>query len=232
ERALCTHTLHNAVHGYAHHVAHTALLGPASTKHAHVLSLLLTELAKPAPERVDWVFWFDAGVVVLNPWVGLELFLPPAGDGLDGVEMLCQEGRGLAVFAVRVAEWAVRLFGAVVAEAGVDGDGDGVLRRLRGGERWRGGVVAVPGHWFGDDSVARTETPSSSSSSSSPRKPSPLRPGVFVAHFSTLSTDTQTPAAKSKRRMQFWLQRAEQHLPAWEVPVALTGYPQSVDAFW
>jgi hypothetical protein len=55
ERALRGHDRHNEIHGYSMHVLREQTLSEFWSKPAYILQLLLTELAKPAPERLKWL---------------------------------------------------------------------------------------------------------------------------------------------------------------------------------
>ncbi|KAJ7284082.1 galactosyl transferase GMA12/MNN10 family protein [Mycena rebaudengoi] len=96
------------MHGYHHFIDRERLVDEvfnpnppwgAWSKPAYVLSLLLTELAKPPEERLEWLFWFDADTIIANP-------TDPARV-MDGIN----DG----IFAIRVHRWSVELISAVVA---------------------------------------------------------------------------------------------------------------------
>jgi hypothetical protein len=55
ERALKGHDRHNEMHGYSMHVLREQTLSEFWSKPAHILQVLLAELAKPAPERLKWL---------------------------------------------------------------------------------------------------------------------------------------------------------------------------------
>jgi hypothetical protein len=67
DRALQTHQVQNELHGYIHHIASYELVSDISeydsqdrprgawSKPAYLLGLIVTELAKPAAERLEWI---------------------------------------------------------------------------------------------------------------------------------------------------------------------------------
>jgi hypothetical protein len=84
------------------------------SKHAFLLTILGAELAKPAAERLEWLFWHDRDTILMNPNVPLEVFLPPNQD-VNLVVTNDRHGLNNGVFLVRVNEWAVRLFAAALS---------------------------------------------------------------------------------------------------------------------
>ncbi|KAG7131252.1 hypothetical protein HYQ45_010117 [Verticillium longisporum] len=106
------------MHGYHHYIATNQAVGDlieneadrrpqgAWTKPAYLLSLIVAELEKPEDERLEWIFWFDADTVVVNPSTPLEVFLPPKSDeDLASVHLLIAanwDGLNSGAFALRV----------------------------------------------------------------------------------------------------------------------------------
>lgn len=61
--------------------------------------------------------WHDADIVVMNPEIPLDIFIPPSPE-FSYVNLLYTNDRnGLnnGVFLIRVNEWAIRLLSAVIA---------------------------------------------------------------------------------------------------------------------
>ncbi|KAH8895282.1 hypothetical protein GQ53DRAFT_855518 [Thozetella sp. PMI_491] len=130
-RAIKSHHVQNLIHGYKHYLAGKEAVGelvehdrynrPAGawTKPAYLLSIIVTELQKEENQRLEWVFWFDADTVVLNPYTPLELFTPPKSDrDLEDIHLLISsnwDGLNSGVFALRVHTWSVSLLSAVLA---------------------------------------------------------------------------------------------------------------------
>ena len=118
ERCVRTHEQHDKVHGYRLHILRQQLMDDVWSKPAYILSLLLRELSKPESERLDWLFWVDADTVIMNPYVPIETFLPPPGTEFDDIYLMYSNdwnGLNNGVFPIRVNQWAVQLFAAIVS---------------------------------------------------------------------------------------------------------------------
>ncbi|KAH8899926.1 hypothetical protein GQ53DRAFT_709197 [Thozetella sp. PMI_491] len=130
-RAMQSHATHNNMHGYQHFIAkytavsslieHDSRNRPkgAWTKPAYILSVMVAELEKEEDERLEWLFWFDADTIVLNPYTPLEIFLPPKSrKDLEDVHLLLSanwDGLNSGAFALRVHPWSVSFLSAVLA---------------------------------------------------------------------------------------------------------------------
>ncbi|KAH8817386.1 galactosyl transferase gma12 mnn10 family protein [Xylogone sp. PMI_703] len=129
ERALRTHAVQNKIHGYVHHIAKNEVVGNlieaeskgmpkgAWSKPALLLSVIVAEMAKPEKERLEWVFWFDADTIILNPLTPLEVFLPLDDDPtMAEVHMLIAsnwDGLNSGVMAFRVHPWSVSVLSII-----------------------------------------------------------------------------------------------------------------------
>ncbi|KAH7349611.1 hypothetical protein B0T11DRAFT_321490 [Plectosphaerella cucumerina] len=130
-RSLKTHERQNELHGYQHFIASEQAVSDliendsrhrpkgAWTKPAYLLSLIVAELQKPEEERLEWLFWFDADTLVMNPHTPLEAFLPPADDPeLKPMHLFMAsnwDGLNSGAFALRVHPWSASLMSAVLA---------------------------------------------------------------------------------------------------------------------
>ncbi|KAE9369923.1 glycosyltransferase family 34 protein [Stipitochalara longipes BDJ] len=126
-----THQVQNELHGYIHHITSYELVSDLSeydsqnrprgawSKPAYLLGLIVSELAKPADERLDWIFWFDADTIVLNPHTPLEIFLPPSSiPELENIHLLMaknMDGLNSGAFVLRVHPWSVSILSTVLA---------------------------------------------------------------------------------------------------------------------
>jgi hypothetical protein len=223
ERAIRTHEEHDRLHGYRLHVLRQQLLDDVWSKPAYILSLLLRELAKPESERLDWLFWVDADTVILNPHVPIETFLPPPGSEFEDVYLLYSNdwnGLNNGVFPVRVNQWAVKLFTAIVAYRHYKPDMPLVFRdqsamdNVMKEPQFVNNIVQAPQRWFNAYQGEHNET----------LAPFQIRRGDLLVHFAGVPN--------REERMGYWLDRAEQHLDDWEVPVKSTSYPQERKDFW
>ncbi|KAK3681525.1 hypothetical protein LTR37_020868 [Vermiconidia calcicola] len=222
ERCIRTHEQHDKVHGYRLHVLRQQLMDDVWSKPAYILGLLLREMAKPESERLDWLFWADADTVILNPNIPIETFLPPPGDFDDIYLMYSNDWNGLnnGVFPIRVNQWAVHLFSAIVSYRHFKPEDPLVFRdqsamnSLMQEPEFAKHIVQAPQRWFNAYQGEHNET----------LQPFQIRRGDLLVHFAGV------PAREE--RMGYWLDRAEQHLDDWEVPVKSTSYPQEARDFW
>ena len=223
ERCIRTHEQHDKVHGYRLHVLRQQLMDDVWSKPAYILSLLLRELSKHESERLDWLFWVDADTVILNPYVPIETFLPPSGTEFDDVYLMYSNdwnGLNNGVFPIRVNQWAVQLFAAIVSwrhfnpEDPLQFRDQSAMNSLMQEPAFARHIVQAPQRWFNAYQGEHNET----------LQPFQVRRGDLLVHFAGV------PAREE--RMQYWLERAEQHMDDWEVPVKSTSYPQEARDFW
>ncbi|KAF4554186.1 Hypothetical protein D9617_5g070630 [Elsinoe fawcettii] len=222
ERALKTHIVHDRMHGYPLHVLRHGMLDDVWSKPAYILNLLLRELAKPEQERLQWLLWVDADTILLNPYVPVETFLPPSPEFDDVNILVTRDWNGLnnGVFPVRVCQWSVELFAAIVSyrfyrpEAPLVFRDQSAMDELLKDARFKGNVVWAPQRWFNAYQGEHNET----------LAPFQVRRGDFLVHFAGVGD--------RESRMLYWLERTEQHLPDWEIEVRHTSYPGEAREFW
>ena len=223
ERALRSHEDHDALHGYRLHVLRQQLLDDVWSKPAYVLSLLLRELPKPESERLEWLFWVDADTVILNPYVPIEIFLPPRKPEFEETYLLyANDWNGLNndVFLVKVNQWAVKFFSAIVSYRHYKPTEKLAFRDQSAMDKvmkepyFVNNVVQAPQRWFNAYQGEHNET----------LAPFQIRRGDLLVHFAGVPNREQ--------RMGYWLDRAEEHLEDWGVPVKSTSYPQERKEFW
>jgi hypothetical protein len=224
ERALRSHEDHDALHGYRLHVLRQQVLDDVWSKPAYVLSLLLRELSKPESERLEWLFWADADTVILNPYVPLEIFLPPRKPEFEETYLLyANDWNGFlnnGVFLVKVNQWAVKFFSAIVSyrhykpKEKLAFRDQGAMGKVMKEPYFVNSVVQAPQRWFNAYQGEHNET----------LAPFQIRKGDLLVHFAGVPDREQ--------RMGYWLDRAEHHLEDWEVPVKSTSYPQEREDFW
>ncbi|KAI7128283.1 hypothetical protein KC352_g31697, partial [Hortaea werneckii] len=77
EAAIRTHDEHNRLHGYEMKVLREKVVSSFWSKPAYLLATLVDELAKPAEVRTEWIMWTGPDIILLNPQIPLEVFLPP-----------------------------------------------------------------------------------------------------------------------------------------------------------
>ena len=223
ERCVRTHEQHDKVHGYRLHILRQTLMDDVWSKPAYILSLLLRELSKHESERLDWLFWVDADTIILNPYIPIETFLPPPGTEFDDVYLMYSNdwnGLNNGVFPIRVNQWSVQLFAAIVSYRHYNPKDPLVFRdqsamnTLMQEPEFAKHIMQAPQRWFNAYQGEHNET----------LQPFQVRRGDLLVHFAGI------PARET--RMQYWLERAEQHLDDWEVPVKSTSYIQEARDFW
>ncbi|KAJ6059797.1 hypothetical protein N7444_003436 [Penicillium canescens] len=189
-RALKTHEEHSRKFGYPMHVLQSGILDDVWTKPAFLLSLILEELVKPKTERLEWIFWFDADTVVMNPNIPIELFLPPA-DFPDIHVIFSKDWNGLnnGVFPIRVHPWSVELLSAVIAYPHyfpntqlVFRDQSALGKLLENDDYFRNSTIYAPLRWFN----AYRGAPDGSLNDYIPPE-FQLRKGDFLVHFAGTS---------------------------------------------
>ena len=157
ERALLSHKEHDERYGYKHFVQRRGAIEGAWSKHAYLIHILVQELNKGPTERLDWLFWHDADVVLLNGLTPLEVFLPPDDGEWGHINFLAaNDGGGLndGVFFVRVCEWSIYLFAAVLSyptyhpKVHLRYDEQTALEFVLGDKQWKNNTLHVPQRWF------------------------------------------------------------------------------------
>ena len=221
ERALLTHTAHNERHGYLMYVLRQTILDDVWTKPAFILSLLLDELAKPEDQRLEWLFWVDADTILLNPYIPIEIFLPP--EEWEDVNLLISHdynGVNNGVFPIRVQPWSAELLSAVVAFRHYRPEDDLTFRdqsamsQLLDEPRFRAHTVVVPQRWFNAYQGENNET----------LAPFQVRRGDFLVHFAGVPNRDE--------RMGYWLDRTENNAPEWAMETDHTSFPGEIRDFW
>ncbi|KAL1647828.1 hypothetical protein SLS58_002629 [Diplodia intermedia] len=132
DRAVKTHAEHDRRHGYQHHTMREQIASnPAENFAAQMLSVLQAELTNPPSKRLEWLYYFPATSIILNPNVPLELFIPPTKNSTAFNETYllyaaaAPEGPPSATsppspdlsniaFAARVNQWSVDLLTTLV----------------------------------------------------------------------------------------------------------------------
>ncbi|KAI9706187.1 MAG: hypothetical protein M1820_004948 [Bogoriella megaspora] len=223
ERALRTHDAHNQLHNYPLYINRQSILDDVWTKPAWILALLLRELARPAVERLEWLFWMDADTVLLNPYIPISAFLPPETGQFDDVHMIVvHDWNGLnnGIFAIRVCQWSVQLHSSILAfqyyrpDVQLTFRDQSAMAELLMEPKFARHTVKAPQRWFNAYQGEHNET----------LAPFQVRRGDFLVHFAGVGDREQ--------RMKYWLERAEQHLPDWEIEYRQTSYPSEVRDFW
>lgn len=208
ERALRTHDAHNRLHDYSMLTLRQNIMPDVWSKPSYILSCILRELAKPPHERLQWLFWVDVDTIIINPYVPLETFLPPPTKDFEDIHLLVTHdwnGLNNGVFPIRVCEWSVELLSTVLAYPHFKPDeflqfrDQSAMANILKWPHFKRHTLQVPQRWYNayqgeiEETIAEFQT----------------RPGDLLVHFAGV--------IPREERMEWWLARAEQHLPEWEV---------------
>ena len=166
--------------------------------------------------------WVDADTVVTNPKLPLDIFLPP--DEFPHLHLLTTadpNGLNNGVFFLKVHSWSVELLSSVIAYRAFRPDEElrfrdqSALQVMLKERQFRRNFVIVPQRWFNSYQAEHD---------GSRTLPFQILPGDLLVHF---------PGVPNRgSRMRVWLERAEKHLPEWELELEHTNYPNETKTFW
>jgi mannan polymerase II complex MNN10 subunit len=144
-------------------------------KPAFILDLLMREMMKPAKQRLEWIMWVDRDTMILDQCRSMSSFLPPDKSGyaswwhlndsrVSGTVKNATEvnllvttdwnGLNNGVFLLRVNNWAISLFTAILAFRHYKPDVDlpfteqSAMEQIIRTEQFRHQTHVVPQHWF------------------------------------------------------------------------------------
>jgi len=197
------------------------ILSDVWSKPAYILSCLLRELGKAPSERAQWLFWFDADTILLNPNIPLDVFLPPAN--FDDVNLLVGydwNGLNNGVYPIRVHPWSVELMTTILTFPIYKPDEPLPLRDQTAMEevlrmsRFSRHTAIVPMKWFNGYHRVINESADHMMA----------RPGDLLVHLAGVPDRFAV--------MEQWLQKVEEHLPEYEAEYKQTSYQQDIRKFW
>ncbi|RLL95655.1 hypothetical protein CFD26_103412 [Aspergillus turcosus] len=230
ERTLETHKEHSRRLGYPITVLRNPILDGYWNKLAILQSALLRELEKPADRRLQWLFWFDADTVLMNPDMPLETFLPPP-EFPDAHLLVSRDWNGLnsGVFFLRVHPWSVELLSAAIAYPVVKPNVEllwfeqsAIINVLAENEYFGRSVVYCPLRWFN----AYMRHPNAIDINFDTPLHLQVQPGDLLVHF------PGTPRVNLTRTLTPYLKIAESHSNDWAVPLEKTRYIEETKRFW
>ncbi|KAK4985235.1 hypothetical protein LTR50_006083 [Elasticomyces elasticus] len=230
ESALSGHRRHDLRYGYHHFVLRQAIVEGMWSKQAYLLSILLQELAKPRIARLEWLFWHDADLVLMNSKILLDVFLPPEPEWAH-IHLLCSNdlnGINAGVFFLRVHEWSAWFLAATLAYTRYYPDvvlaysEQTVMESLIRDEKWGNHTLHLPQRWFnayqnfGFDTTLPPEWHWTNGY---------FEPGDLLVHL---------PGTEGSRPdlIREWQERIEEEPEKYEVPLGETYYPDSISEFW
>jgi len=219
ERALQTHIDHAERHGYPMYVARENAADGMFNKIAYILHIVLQELYKPADERVEWLFYFDADTIIMNKEIPLDIFEPPLDySHINYIAARDWNGLNAGVLILRVNTWTVDLLSRVMTYKHYHPEEDYVfeeqtiLARLTENEKeYKQSTLYVPRQWINAYFYGMHE----------------VKPGMLLSHFAH---------PDFKWHMYEWLKVAYEEdgsdNPMYQKPVEDTNYPDEIRRFW
>ncbi|RMY64806.1 hypothetical protein D0863_09548 [Hortaea werneckii] len=221
EAAIRTHDEHNRLHGYEMKVLREKVVSSFWSKPAYLLATLVDELAKPAEVRTEWIMWTGPDIILLNPQIPLEVFLPPQDldDQVHFIGTHDHHGLNTGVFFLRVHEWSVKMLIEVLAtpksspavlEHAYEKD-KAVLEEVLTHPDWREYVLYQPRPWWNAYQLDATEYESGR--------------GALLVHFHGLEGDKWSS-------MSHYLEEVGSSNSTWSVPLAMTNYEGEVSDYW
>ncbi len=218
EASLRSHEEHDRQYKYGMKVLRVQTVETFYTRQAHLLSVIVEELQKPLKERVDWFVWFDSDVILLNPQIPLEIFLPPRDFARMHVLATHDEhGFDGGMFFIHVHPWSVRMLIDVLSHSKNDEDIMAASRKdhkafeitLRS-DAYRDDVVYQPRWWY----------------NTYPRDiVSGQKEGELLIHFNEAGGDKWSGMANQ-------LDDLSRSSSSHNVPLVRTQYPASIDDYW
>ncbi|KAK3047792.1 hypothetical protein LTR09_010767 [Extremus antarcticus] len=219
EGAIRSHEEHNRNHGYDQRVLREKIVSRYWSKPTYLLSTIVEELAKPKELRAEWLMWVGPDVIILNPHVPVEPFLPP--EDFSKVNFLGtrdSEGFSAGVFFVRVHEWSVKLLVDVLnagqshpeIELATDKSQAAFETVLRS-DRFREQVSYQPRLWYNGYQMNTTNFEG-------------VR-GDLLVHFHDIGGDKWTAMADT-------IARTAERKKKWEVPFEETTYEREIADYW
>jgi mannan polymerase II complex MNN10 subunit len=176
--ALRTHLLHSLIHGTEAKVMCDPIIDLLWNKPAFILTVLMREMIKPTKERLEWIMWADRDTMILDQCRPISSFLPteksrfpswwrqdtqhPHDSQEDGANkrevnlLVTNDFNGLnnGVFILRVNEWAISLFTAILAFRHYKPDvqlpftEQSAMEHVIQTEQFKSQTQFVPQHWF------------------------------------------------------------------------------------
>ncbi|RDW65214.1 hypothetical protein BP5796_09906 [Coleophoma crateriformis] len=201
------------------------------SKPAYISAVIEQELAKPPSKRLKWLFWTDADLVLMNPNIPLDIFLPPEPEFKHIDVLVTKDVNGLnnGVFAVRVNANAARLFSAVVSwkiykpDVRLKYNDQSALENLLSQDLWVNKTAWMPQRWINAYPVKMLNA--TTLTNKKPLKYN-FRAGDLLIHFAGNQDH------KRHERMAYWMNIAEKHLPQYEVPLDKTSLKKDIGRFW
>lgn len=219
EKALDTHIGHAKKHGYPMYVGRENAADGMFNKIAFILNIVLQELYKPAEDRIEWLFYFDADTIIMNKEIPLEIFEPPSDyDHINYIAARDWNGLNAGVLILRIHPWTVDLLTRTMTykhyhphEAYVFEEQTILARLTEDDPQFHKEALYMPRPWFNAYFYGMHE----------------VRPGMLLSHFAH---------PDFKWHMYEWLRVAYEEdgsdNPRYQKKVENTEYPEEIKKFW
>jgi mannan polymerase II complex MNN10 subunit len=205
QQAFRTHLLHSLIHGNEVKVMCDPIIDLLWNKPAFILTLLMREMIKPAKERLEWFMWVDRDTMILDQCRPISSFLPPERfrftswwprddtNRTDVNLLVTNDFNGLnnGIFIIRVNEWAISLFTAILAFRHFEPDIElpfteqSAMEHVIRTEQFKHQTQFVPQHWFNayDEGGPEVFAQRHDTEGLNPDK---VRRGDYLVHFAGL----------------------------------------------
>lgn len=221
EQVIRSHEEHDRIHGYETRVFREKIIESYWSKPALLLSILVEELEKPVDRRTEWLMWVSPDVMILNPQIPLEIFLPPR-DFKDGRILTTRSPDGVNgdVFFIKVHPWSVKMLIDVLSipknEFGDDGRlgedaGIRALEKVVRSEGYRDHVLYQPRKWYNTYQLSASESES--------------QKGDLLVHFHSQGGDKWSAMAAT-------IEKADELRRDWNLPLQQTKYQTEIADYW
>ncbi|KAK7444210.1 hypothetical protein CaCOL14_008511 [Colletotrichum acutatum] len=249
QNALQSHVLHTTLHGNGLEVMCTPVVDDLWNKPAYILSLLLDEMLKPPEERTEWLFWVDRDTIILDQCRPISSFLPPrilnrvaastkaheAAPKDEDVHLVAADdwnGLNNGVFLLRVGQWAIELFSAIMAfrhfRPGTElrFTEQSAMEILIKEKRFKKGVRMVPQTWFNSYPGSLKASTYLEGNDEKGLSDWQTRRGDFLIHFAGFGEDDR---AKS---MNIWLNMLRKTHFTLEAGRGQRNATPDIEAYW
>ncbi|EME84647.1 glycosyltransferase family 34 protein, partial [Pseudocercospora fijiensis CIRAD86] len=226
---LKSHRQHAEKHGYSLHVLDRQIMHGMWSKLSYILHLVLEEIGKPEETRMKWLFWFDLDIIVMNPCIPLEVFLPPepAFEHINVIVTNDHNGLNTGAFYLRVSEWAVKYLIDIIAlhtfkpEIKLKYSDQSAMEVMTLDKKYRNNTMYVPQRWFNAYRGPRDDHEKLIRGAQVPE--STIKPGDLQLHFA---------GKKVKHLIPTYLALAANNSMGWEMPLSNTKLKSEVAVFW
>ncbi|KAF4591706.1 galactosyl transferase GMA12/MNN10 family protein [Ophiocordyceps camponoti-floridani] len=240
QNAIRTHLLHRLVHESHLSLLCSPLVNGMWNKQAYLLSVMLEEMAKPADERLQWIFWADRDSIVVDPCRDVTDFLPQSALEEDSVSdkhqinlLIAKDWNGInaGIFLLRVGEWGIDFLNDVLSfprfkpNVTLTFEEQSAMDVLLQEEKYEYGVRYVPQHWFNayPNEGGRMEQYTAMNNTDELNEWA-VRRGDFVVHFAGFPN--------KEEEINGYIKAMKKEGNVWESGRALRDVSGEVDEFW